>query len=116
MPIWLPTSSEEEPDVTLTSWAVFEVLIPRIGKPTSHVVGYCLYSREGRVSSPLKKVDSARRMLVSSSGRGYRLDGPPGLHAEAEYVWHRWQSAWDVTLTRDLTAEMMRQLQHIDGS
>lgn len=41
MSFWLPATASEQPDVTLTDWAAFEVLTPGIGVPTVHPIG-CL--------------------------------------------------------------------------
>lgn len=110
MPVWLPATAKEEPDVTLTSWGAFEVLIPRIGRPTMHVVGYSNEGGEGRVSSSFTKLNAERGQVISKSGRAYRLEGPPGLHPDADYVWQQWQSTWDVSVLRDLAFELFETI------
>lgn len=110
MPIWLPAASTAEPSVTLTSWAAFEVLLPQIGSPTAHVVGFSEEGREGRVSSKVLRLDYSRRQATTSTGRVYRLSGPPGLNGDAEYVWTQWLQAWDGTVLRELTLELQQQL------
>lgn len=110
MPIWLPATAQDEPDVTLTSWGAFEVLIPRIGRPTMHVVGYSNEGREGRVSSSFTKLDAKRGQVITKSGRVYRLEGPPELHPDADYVWQQWQSTWEVSVLKDLSLELFETL------
>ncbi len=96
--------------MTLTSWGAFEVLIPRIGRPTMHVVGYSNEGGEGRVSSSFTKLNAERGQVISKSGRAYRLEGPPGLHPDADYVWQQWQSTWDVSVLRDLAFELFETI------
>ena len=103
MPIWIPATTDSEPALTLSGWAVFLVLVPGIGTPTTHVAGYHERGREGRVSSPIEKVDDEKRCVVTSSGRVYRLYGRPGLGSEASYVWARWLSIWNVDVKEDLS-------------
>lgn len=110
MPVWLPTTADKEPDVTLTSWGAFEVLIPRIGRPTTHVVGYSRDGMEGRVSSGFTKLDAERGQVITKSGRVYRLEGSPGLHPDAAYVWQQWQSTWEVSVLRDLSVELFETI------
>ena len=103
MPIWTPPTSAEQPDLTLLGWAVFLVLVPEIGTPTAHAVGYNLRDGEGRVSSPIVKVDDQRRCVVTSTGRVYRLSGQPGLGSDASYVWARWLRMWNADVKEDLS-------------
>lgn len=110
MPIWLPATADKEPDVTLTSWGAFEVLIPRIGRPTTHVVGYSNKGGEGRVSSSFTKLDAKRGQVISKSGRAYRLEGPPGLHPDADYVWRQWQSTWEAAVLKDVSLQLFETI------
>lgn len=101
MPVWLPRTAAQQPHVALVSWAAFEVLIPKLGKPTLHVAGVEEGAGGGRVSSPVAEVDSTRRSIVTRSGRVYRLGGPPGLGGDAEYVWQRWVESWNAQVLSD---------------
>ncbi|WP_425258158.1 hypothetical protein ACPOLB_21880 [Rubrivivax sp. RP6-9] len=109
MPAWLPPTAADQPSVTLTSWAAFEVQVPGLDAPTIHVAGYAEWEGSGRVTSPLKSVDAQRRSVVTSSGRVYRLQGGPGLSGDAEYVWRRWLRLWNATELSDATSALVEQ-------
>lgn len=47
MPIWLPPTAAEQPDVTLNYWSAFEVPVPELGEPTIHIIGINARSGEG---------------------------------------------------------------------
>lgn len=89
MSVWLPPTANEQPEVSLVSWGAFEVLVPELGEPIIHIAGVREVGGEGRVSSPVAKVDAANRCVVTSTGRVYRLVGAPRLQGEASYVWQR---------------------------
>jgi hypothetical protein len=108
MSVWLPPTAAEQPDVTLTDWAAFEVLVPELGAPTIHVVGY--NATEGRVSSPVVKVDAGQHSVVTSTGRVYRLKGSPGLNGDAQYIWRRWLVIWKASVLSDATAALQSQI------
>jgi hypothetical protein len=107
--LWIPPTTADQPDLTLTGWAVFEALLPAIGHPTVHFVGYHAADSEGRVSSPIEQFDSASRCGVSRSGRVYQLAGEPGLGADAQYVWARWLRIWEATVVRDCTDSVVQE-------
>lgn len=107
MSIWLPPTAEHQPEVVLVSWSAFEVLVPRLGKPTIHVAGVEEACGDGRVSSPVCKVDAPNRSVVTSTGRTYRLVGPAGLHGNAEYVWQRWVHSWDAEILREAASALL---------
>nr|MCP5285407.1 hypothetical protein [Burkholderiaceae bacterium] len=104
MPVVLPRIADAEPPTdTLHDWAVFEVLIPELGEPTVHVVGYIRCDGEGRALSPVQGFDSVTRCVATRSGSVYRLAGIPGMSSDAEYVWSRWRRLWSVTVLEDRT-------------
>ena len=107
MPLWIPLTSAEQPEVTLTNWRVFEVLVPEIGRPTFHFVGYCGPEHAGRVSSPVEEFDPVNRCGVSSTGRVYCLAGTPGLNGDAEYLWLKWLRIWGASVLRDCSQEAL---------
>ena len=85
------------------SWSAFEVLIPRIGRPTTHVVGYSRDGMEGRVSSGFVQLDAERGRVITRSGRAHSLEGPQGLHPDVDYVWQQWQSTREAAVLRDVS-------------
>ena len=109
MPLRIPPTTAVQPDLTLTGWAAFEVLVPGIGHPTLHFVGYHDRDAEGRVSSHIETFDSATRCGVSASGRVYRLWGDPGLRGDAQYVWARWLRIWDAAVVRDCSESFVQE-------
>ena len=109
MSTWIPPTSAEQPDITLTDWRLFEVLAPEIGHPTFHIAGYLWHERAGRVSSPIEELDAASRCGVSRAGRVYRLSGYPGFNGDAEYTWARWLRKWNATVLRDYSLEAVKE-------
>lgn len=107
MSVWLPPTAEEQPEVSLVCWGAFEVLVPELGAPTIHVVGIRAPSGEGRVSSPVEKVDAATRCVVTSTGRRYRLVGAPGVQGGADYVWRRWVFNWRAEVLSDAAPALL---------
>lgn len=107
MSTWLPPTAEEQPEVSLVDWGAFEVLVPELGTPTIHVAGVRTASGEGRVSSPVARVDGAGRCVVTSTGRTYRLIGPPGLQGDANYVWNRWLWKWHAKVLSDAAPALL---------
>lgn len=85
MGIWNVASIEEEPTTTLHRWQVFET-----PDGTRHFCGYATAQREGRVSSAVVAFDPATMSGRTASGRVYRLEGPGGLHPDADYVKSFW--------------------------
>lgn len=112
MPVWPIAPVGLRPDVTLESWAVFEVPLNGLDQPwTRHLAGYCLEAGQGQVCSPVESFDPVTGQCVTRSGRVYRLRGHPGLDDDAEYVWRRWKNISNVTEERDVTQEVFAQLQ-----
>ena len=107
MPLWLPPTAAEQPDLTLIGWAVFKVLAPEIGYPTEHLVGYNERGVEGRVSSPVQSFDAKNRCGVTSTGRVYRLNGRPGMGSEASYVWDKWRRIWSAEVLEELSQQVL---------
>jgi hypothetical protein len=86
MPVWNPSAIGTEPVTRLRDWRVVRVL----DSGHWHLVGFAVDAREGRVSSPVVSLDQSERRAETKSGRVYLLEGPPGTHADALYVWERW--------------------------
>jgi hypothetical protein len=109
MSTWLPPTAAEQPDVTLTNWAAFEVNVARFHGPTIHLVGFAECEGTGRVTSPVAKLDAGSRCAVTSTGRVYRLAGAPGLNGDGHYVWQVWQRSWKATVLSDATGAIEKQ-------
>lgn len=116
MSVWLPPTADEQPEVSLVFWGAFEVLVPELGAPTIHVVGIRAQSGEGRVSSPVAKLDAPNRSVVTSTGRVYRLVGEPGVQGDADYVWRRWVFNWKADVLSDATPAMLNHFKAAEGS
>lgn len=84
-------------------WSVREVLCAWSEKRTRHLVGYTPMERSGRTSSAIQAFDQEQMCITTSSGRIYQLDGQPGSHGDAEYVWRHWKSFNEATDEIDVT-------------
>jgi len=111
MPIWLPPTTAEQPDVTLSHWGAFEVLVPELGEPTVHIVGINARSGEGRVTSPVAGVNEENRSVTTSTGRIYRLHGAPGITERGRYVWSRWVEQWDAEVLSNASPALLRRFE-----
>jgi hypothetical protein len=116
MSVWLPPTADEQPEVSLVSWGAFEVLVPELGAPTIHIAGVREVGGEGRVSSPVAKVDAANRCVVTSTGRVYRLVGAPRLQGEANYVWQRWVLIWKAEVLSDAAPALVHAFEAGEGT
>lgn len=112
MNIWRPTSASEQPVTTLINWQVFDVPDDNPAKGcTRHFIGLALESRkEGRVSSPIKEFDASKGEGRSQSGRIYRLQGMPGTHPDAHYVWHTWQHIYKTADVVEVTEQVLQEM------
>ncbi|MGY3581980.1 hypothetical protein ACVIGB_001097 [Bradyrhizobium sp. USDA 4341] len=89
-----------EPETVLTRYRVFE-----LPAGTRHFCGYVDSAFEGRVSSGILSWDPDTMIGITRSGRRYRLEGDPGMHPDALYVWGRWKDLNSVSDYKDVTAE-----------
>jgi hypothetical protein len=85
MPIWKTIPVDDQPELILDQWRVFE-----LSDGTRHFNGYVEANREGRVSSPILEFDPATLRGRTRSGRVYQLAGNPGFNRDADYVLGRW--------------------------
>jgi hypothetical protein len=116
MPIWMNPSIAQMPDCTLVSWAVFEVQLGRDAEVTRHVAGEIGYGGEGQVSSPVLEFEASTASFRTRSGRLYRVQGPLGLGAEADYVWRRWCAIWPSAFDpRDVSAQVALAIARAKG-
>nr|WP_230947251.1 hypothetical protein [Burkholderia cepacia] len=102
MPIWTLPSSDEAPDITLSSWRIFE-----IDAGTRHFVGVDVLDFTGRVSSAITTFDRATLRGRTQSRRVYQLVGQDGWSLDAEYVWKRWCELNDVKSYSDVTLRLV---------
>lgn len=102
VPIWKLPASDEAPDVTLSSWRIFE-----IDAGTRHFVGADTLDFTGRVSSAITTFDLSTLRGQTRSGRVYQLVGRDGWSLDAEYVWKRWCALNDVKSYSDVTSQLL---------
>ena len=105
MPIWKVAPVEEQPEVSLMSWAVFEVTHPD-GKVKRHFAGYNIVDDEGRVSSFIVEWDPEKRRGRTESGRIYELVGKrASLGSAPMYVWNQWVDMLNPKEVKDISSE-----------
>lgn len=75
-------SVAEEPEVTVTKWGLV-----RLKGETYHLTGIHSDNGRGRISTPIVSFDHAAKTVVTSSGRVYRLQGPPDYLTAAGIVY-----------------------------
>ncbi|NOV23397.1 hypothetical protein E5S69_07565 [Cupriavidus necator] len=100
MPIWSVATVDEQPDITLRRWRVYET---ELGE--HHFVGYCVENESGRVSSAIVSFDAKSRAGITRSGRRYVLYGEPSFDGDALHVWSFWAASNGVTETKDVSGE-----------
>jgi len=100
MPIWSVATVDEQPDITLQYWRVYET-----ERGEHHFVGYCIENESGRVSSAIVSFDAESAAGITRSGRRYVLSGEPGFHEDALHVWSFWALRNRVTETKDVSDE-----------
>ncbi|AOY96130.1 hypothetical protein BKK79_31340 [Cupriavidus sp. USMAA2-4] len=100
MPIWRVSPVEDEPEIALRLWRVFET-----ERGERHFIGQNIDSRTGRVSSAIHSFDPQSRTGVTRSGRRYVLVGGPGDDEDATHTWTLWKLVNDVRTANNVTAE-----------
>lgn len=96
--LWRVAPIDEEPEIVLKNWTVFEVTTELWPEKTRHFVGYDASGREGEVSSAIVKFDSEKAVGMTKSGRIYQLQGSQGSgSSDGLYVWHFWCLRNDIT-------------------
>lgn len=99
MPFWETDPTDVQPTVTLVRWRILETTDRR----EWHCCGYCPENAEGRVSTAIQEFDRQARTAITRSGRLYRLEGPPGVDPDAEYVLQGWLTYGRVKDVTDVT-------------
>ena len=97
---------EQEPHAVLSRWRLFQVK-DWSGTRQRHLVG-CI--DDGRVTSALVRIDLASSSATTSSGRVYRLDGPTGFDADADYVFAVWRRINSSTNVKDVSRALTKLL------
>jgi hypothetical protein len=107
MSVCLPTTTVGEPHIQLTRWSAFLLLLPVLGAPSIHVVGFNCQTGQGRVSSPLVKVHSSGLRVITQSGRLYDLIGAPGEPVQGQAVLANWLEARGALVLSNVTPVLM---------
>ena len=111
MAVWNVAPVEEEPELVLEDWRVFELRGVYGDAVSRHFVGTRQDERSGRVSSRIETFDATRRCGTTSTGRVYQLDGQPGWSMNSEYVWNSFCHIHPVRDLRDVTEELVDQIE-----
>ncbi len=93
------------PVTDMIRWSVLQAK-DKHGTRTRHLVGRV--HGHGRVSPPVVRMDIDTLCVVSNSGRGYRLAGPPIPDPDARYVFTSWVRVTGRTQEKDMTRSFMR--------
>lgn len=93
---------EEQPRLTLEPWTVYETETGEL-----HLVGHCLETGEGRVSSAIIRFDPKTMTAVTRSGRLYLLQGTAGLDDDAVWVWQFWATVNGVKSATDVGGQLI---------
>jgi len=92
MTVWRVATIDEEPEIVLVDWKIWQVRFADYEEMSLHFVGYSVHGREGRVSSAILEFDRDALIGKTQSGRTYKLSGKSGYNSDGEYVWARWCS------------------------
>ena len=104
-----PTLSDQ-PESTLVRWKALQLRGGAI-----HLVGYCLESCEGRVSTPVVTMDVSTRRCTTASGRVYQVEGQPGEDRNAAWVWEQVKSANGISDEIDVSTTVAAALAQGDS-
>jgi hypothetical protein len=104
MPVWRTRPVRQQASVTLRSWQIHQLLNGEL-----HLVGYCVESGSGRVSSLVREFDARTLHFKTRSGRTYALQGRPGGNLDADYVWNRWAALNSATAWKNVSASIWQQ-------
>jgi hypothetical protein len=110
MPVYRTIPTNEQPELTLRDWWV-----ARLADSTVHLIGYCVENDEGRVSSEVQSFAIGRSLVLTSTGRVYRLLGEPGLNMDASYTWNRWLRMYGLESWEDITEAAFENLMSTDA-
>ncbi|WP_051293111.1 hypothetical protein [Citrifermentans bremense] len=104
--IWKVPTVDEEPEIVLVRWQVFEETDgPQVG--ARHLVGYNESALEGRVSTAIVGYNPQTKVCKTTSGRTYYLKGPSGEDPDGIYVWNRWSRGVGIKDFRNVSSEFI---------
>jgi hypothetical protein len=103
MSVWKVASINEEPEITLTDWCVWQ-----LPNGDRHFNGWNVNGKEGRVSSAIVYFDPRSMTGKTTSGRIYKLSGPPRTSLDGLYVWNAWCNINSINLAE--MVEIMDEL------
>ncbi len=112
--IWQPAVVEEEPELKLYSWSVFEATFSD-GSKSRHFVGAEDFGT-GRVSSAIQTFDAENMKGITRSGRVYELSGKTGMSSNAAYVWDIWKRRNSVTSWENVSDKIKDGMERPDES
>lgn len=102
---------EDQPEVWLAKWRIYEIARPDPDGVAQHLVGWLPSTGSWRVSTAIRSFDPATRCCVTRSGRTYHLQGDPGLREDAWYFWCVCTSLQGIEDARDVTDELAALLE-----
>ncbi len=116
--VWEIPPVDVQPEKWLDSWRIVKVVTVAANPEHYgfHFVGRNIRENSGAVSSKIEKFHPGTMSGVTRSGRVYRLVGPPGSNADADYVFNYWLHA-NRAEAEDATEEFIKQyaisLEHV---
>lgn len=113
---WTIGPVEGEASKTLEGWYVHKVPFDGPDKPlTRHLVGTVRETGNSRASMPVARIDVAKRLALTRSGRIYSLAGRSGTSQSCIYIWGQWCWINHMPVGLDVTAEVEALLNQGSG-
>jgi hypothetical protein len=111
MAIWATLPVGLEPEICLEEWCVIETEPERQQR---HLLGIRTDTLDARISSEISDFDMETRVAHTSTGRTYRLIGPPGWAIDAQYVLLEWCRRNAVREISDVTTEYLLHVKDVE--
>jgi len=108
MPIYATAPVHDEPEISISTWSIWEVSSGDGSDKSQHVVGFIANQDRGRVSSAIQSFDRATMRIKTRSGRCYNLTGQPGFNDDADAVWTSWKALNNIQEQVDVTSHYWR--------
>lgn len=90
MSLFRPAEVDQVPYIEITRWKIFRVTSELWEEQTLHLSGWNLTEGHGRTSSAIIQFKPDEKIVITESGRQYKLIGEHGLDKDAAYVWGFW--------------------------